>query len=130
MHGGDDHHFDPGWEGITPEDQNYEFTVLKRRYNSFGPFPPSIADMLDPDSTDIVHFLNQQGPPQRPLQRWTIKEIPSADNRFIRRILKMDPRERPTVEEILEDEWFVEKSVDTREPIPTGTSRSEDEAGR
>jgi hypothetical protein len=28
--------------------------------------------------------------------------------------------------EILEDEWFVEESDDTREPIPTGIKRSED----
>ena len=121
MHGSSYHHFDPGWEGIKPEDQDYEITVLKRMYHSFGPFPPSIAEIVDPESFETIYFVNQQGPPQRPLQRWTTKEIPSADNRFIRRILKLDPRDRPTVEEILEDEWFIEESDDTREPISTGT---------
>lgn len=122
VHGSNYHHFDPGWEGIKPEDQDYEITVLKRMYNSFGPFPPSMADIIDPETFEIIHFVNQQGPPRRPLERWTIKEIPSADNKFVRRILKLDPRDRPTVEEILEDEWFTEESEDTREP------RSEDEA--
>jgi serine/threonine protein kinase len=122
VHGSNYHHFDPGWEGIRPEDQDYEITVLKRMYHSFGPFPPSIVDIIDPETFEIIHFVNQQGPPQRPLQRWTTKEIPSADNKFIRRILKLDPRDRPTVEDILEDEWFMERSDDTREP------RSENEA--
>ncbi len=118
VRGGGYHHFDPGWEGFKPEDQDYEITVLKRMYNTFGPFPPSIADIIDPDTFEIILFLNQQGPPQRPLQRWSKKEIPPADNEFIRRILKLDPRDRPTVEEILQDEWFTEESGDTREPIP------------
>jgi serine/threonine protein kinase len=104
VHGSGYHHFDPGWEGIKPEDQDYEITVLKRMYHSFGPFPPSIADIIDPETFEIIHFVNQQGPPLKPLQRWTTKQIPSADNMFIRRILRLDPRDRPTVEEILEDE--------------------------
>ncbi|KZL72500.1 serine/threonine protein kinase [Colletotrichum tofieldiae] len=126
VHGGGYHHFDPGWEGIKPEDQDYEITVLKRMYNSLGPFPPSMAEILDPESFQVIHFLNQQGPPQRPLQQWTTKEIPSADNRFIRRILKLDPRRRPTVEEILGDEWFTEESDDTREPMVKGANSSGD----
>ncbi|EFQ36556.1 serine/threonine protein kinase [Colletotrichum graminicola] len=129
VHGGGYHHFDPGWEGIKPEDEDYEITVLKRMYNSFGPFPPSIADILDSETFEIIHFLNQKGPPQRPLQRWSTKEIPVADNDFIRRILKLDPRDRPTVEEILKDEWFIEESDDTRELIPEGANSSGDGVG-
>jgi serine/threonine protein kinase len=124
VHGNGYHHFDPGWEGIKPEEQDYEMTVLKRMYHSFGPFPPSIADILDPDTYEIVHFLNLQGPPQRPLQRWSTKQIPSADNEFIRRLLKLDPRDRPTVEEILDDEWFAETSDDTRESGSAGEAGS------
>lgn len=118
VHGGGYQHFDPGWEGFKPEDQDYEITVLKRMYNSLGPFPPSIADIIDPDTFEMIHFLNQQEPSQRPLQRWSTKELPPADNEFIRRILKLGPREKPTVEEILQDEWFTKESDDTRGPIP------------
>ncbi|KAH7551805.1 hypothetical protein BM1_09439 [Bipolaris maydis] len=96
-------------------------------YHSFGLFQRTIAEILNPDAREIVFFFNQQGNPQKPFQRWSKKEIPSADNKFIRQILKLDPWKRPTVEEILEDEWLIEKSDDTREPIPKGTNRSEDE---
>ncbi|KAF2963789.1 hypothetical protein GQX73_g9785 [Xylaria multiplex] len=118
VHGGGYHHLDPGWEGFKPEDQDYEITVLKRMYNSFGPFPPSIAEITHPDAFEVIYFLTQQGPPQKPLRRWSTKELPPADNEFIRRILKLDPWDRPTVEDILQDEWFTEESEDTREPIP------------
>lgn len=97
-------------------------------YNSLGPFPPSLADIIDPDAFEVIHFFNQQGPPQKPLQRWTEKEIPPADNEFIRRILKLDPRDRPTVEEILQDEWFTEESDDTRAPILAEAKKSGAEA--
>ncbi|KAK1579442.1 serine/threonine protein kinase [Colletotrichum navitas] len=127
VHGGGYHHFDPGWEGIKPEHQDYEITVLKRMYHALGPFPPSIAEILDPESFEVIHFLNRQGPPQKPLQQWSTKKIPSADNDFIRRILKLDPRDRPTVGEILEDEWFKEESDDTRESIPQDANSSIDE---
>ncbi|KDN70502.1 putative serine/threonine protein kinase [Colletotrichum sublineola] len=127
VHGGGYHHFDPGWEGIKPGDQDYDITVLKRMYHSLGPFPPSIAEILDPEAFQIINFLNQQGRPQKLLERWSTKEIPSADNDFIRRILKLDPRERPTVEKILEDEWFIEESDDTREPIPKEANSSGNE---
>ncbi|TDZ35841.1 Serine/threonine-protein kinase shk1/pak1 [Colletotrichum spinosum] len=124
VHGGGYHHFDPGWQGIQPDDQDYDITVLKRMYHSLGPFPPSIADIIDPETFEIIHFLNRQGPPQRLLERWAPEEIPSADNMFLRRILKLDPRDRPTVKEIIEDEWFTEESDDTRQPVPAATPES------
>ncbi|KAJ6275200.1 kinase-like domain-containing protein, partial [Bipolaris maydis] len=116
VHGGGYHQFDPGYDGFCSE-----------WYHSFGPFQQTIAEILNPDAREIVFFFNRQENPQKPLRRWSKKEIPSADNKFIRQILKLDPWKRPTVEEILEDEWLIEKSDDTREPIPKGTNRSEDE---
>ncbi|KXX77786.1 Serine/threonine-protein kinase PAK 4 [Madurella mycetomatis] len=129
VHGGDFHHFDPGWEGLKPEDQDYEFTVIKRMYNSFGPFPPKIAEIIDHHTFTIIYCITKLGPPAKPLERWTTKEIPPADNAFLRRVLKLDPRDRPTVEEILQDEWFVEESEDTREPLVEETKQSGPETG-
>ncbi|XP_014562117.1 hypothetical protein COCVIDRAFT_32963 [Bipolaris victoriae FI3] len=95
VHGGDFHRFDPGWQRVKTEDQDYELTVMQRMYHSFGPFQRSMADILNPVALDVVFFLNWQGNPRKPLQRWSMKEIPSADNEFIRQILQLDPRERP-----------------------------------
>jgi serine/threonine protein kinase len=42
----------------------------------------------------------------RPFQQTTSKEISEADKDFILRIMKLDPRDRPTAASLLEDVWF------------------------
>ncbi|KAL2361384.1 hypothetical protein RJZ56_005742 [Blastomyces dermatitidis] len=42
----------------------------------------------------------------KPFQYASQKEISLEDKEFILRIMKMDPRDRPTAKELLEDEWF------------------------
>jgi serine/threonine protein kinase len=38
---------------------------------------------------------------------WTSPgEVSDADKAFILRIMKLDPRDRPMAQELLEDEWF------------------------
>ncbi|TVY73142.1 Serine/threonine-protein kinase STE20 [Lachnellula suecica] len=118
IHGGDYHQFDPHWDGLKPDHDDYEYTVLKRMYNSCGPFPLKMAEIINNDALLLLHHFNEQAPPQKPLTRWSTNEIPPADNAFIRKILKLDPRDRPTVDEILADKWFTENSEDTRAPLP------------
>lgn len=112
LYGGDYHLFNPAIEGLTPDDDDYFFTVLKRMYKFFGPFPPNYSD--NPDTMTIINFFNNSGPPEKPFHLVTTREIPAADKTFILKVMKLDHRERPTVEELLEDEWFTEESRDTR----------------
>lgn len=84
-------------------------------YKFFGPFPPSYSD--NPDTMTIINFFNNSEPPEKPFHLVTSKEIPAADKEFILKVMKLDPRERPTVKELLDDEWFTEKSEDTRVPL-------------
>ncbi|EGS17660.1 uncharacterized protein CTHT_0070000 [Thermochaetoides thermophila DSM 1495] len=117
IHGSNYHQFDPRNEGIMPDHEAYDYTVVKRMYDSFGPFPPKMKEIIASEDVNVIlKFLNDQGPPMKPFERWTTRQIPAADNAFIRRVLKLDPRDRPSVEEILEDEWFTEESEDTRKP--------------
>lgn len=115
LYGGDYHLFNPAIEGLTPDDDDYFFTVLKRIYKFFGPSPPNYSD--NPDAMMIINFFNNSGPPEKPFHLVTTREIPAADKTFILKVMKLDPRERPTVEELLEDEWFTEESGDTRTPL-------------
>lgn len=110
-YGGDYHLFNPAIEGLTPDDDDYFFTVLKRMYKFFGPFPPDYSD--NPDTMTIMNFLNSSGPPEKPFHLVTTREIPAADKTFI--------RERQTVEELSQDEWFTEESEDTRIPLQQGS---------
>ncbi|SPQ24303.1 efde4d8b-ad32-4ca6-a2f4-90d746543e82 [Thermothielavioides terrestris] len=118
IYGGDYHLFNPGIEGLKPGDDEYELTVLKRMYKFFGPFPQSYEDFHDRGTITIINYINNIGPPEKPFHRVTTKEVSPADNKFIRRIMKLDPRDRPTAEQLLADEWFTEESEDTRVPLP------------
>ncbi|KAL1856327.1 hypothetical protein Daus18300_010812 [Diaporthe australafricana] len=115
LYGGDYHLFNPAIEGLKPDDDDYFFTVLKRMYKFFGPFPSSYSDK--PDTMTFINFFNNSGPSEKPFHLVTTKEIPAADKKFILKVMKLDPRERPTVEQLLADEWFTEESEDTRVPL-------------
>lgn len=84
-------------------------------YKFFGPFPPNYSE--NPDTMTVINFINNSGPPEKPFHLVTTREIPTADKKFILKVMKLDPRERPTVEELLDDEWFTEESEDTRTPL-------------
>ncbi|KAK4108298.1 kinase-like protein [Canariomyces notabilis] len=118
LYGGNYHLFNPAIDGLRPEDDEYELTVLKRMYKFFGPFPRSYEDFHDKETMIFVNYLNNEGPPEKPFRLVTKREIPPADNVFIRNIMKLDPRDRPTAEQLLQDEWFTEESEDTRDPLP------------
>lgn len=116
--GGGYHLFNPKIENVGPESDNYEFTVLKRMHRFFGPFPESFRDFKDGDAMTIINFINAQGPPPKPFHRVGPREVPPADMAFVLKIMKLDPRDRPTAEALLADAWFTEESLDTRDPLP------------
>ncbi|KAJ4388581.1 hypothetical protein N0V93_006039 [Gnomoniopsis smithogilvyi] len=119
LYGGNYHLLNPGIEGVKPGDELYEFTIFKRLYKFFGPWPASFKDFEDNDHEvmTLLDFFNNLGPPEKPLQRVTTKELPPADKVFILRVMKLDPRDRPTAQALLEDDWFNETSEDTRAPL-------------
>jgi serine/threonine protein kinase len=124
--GGGYHLFNPSADGVARDSDDYEFTVLKRMHKFFGPFPQSYSDFNDPDTMTIINFINNQGPPAKPFARCGPKEIPPADKEFIMKIMKLDPRDRPTAEQLLEDSWFTEESPDTRAPLPEKVDQPKD----
>ncbi|KAB5547133.1 kinase-like domain-containing protein [Coniochaeta sp. 2T2.1] len=123
--GGGYHLFNPKVEKVGPGSDAYEFTVLKRMHRFFGPFPQSYQDFKDEDTMAIVDFINGLGPPPKPFHRVGLREVPPADMEFLLKIMKLDPRDRPTAEELLADAWFTEESQDTRDPLPGEERRSE-----
>ncbi|WQF80659.1 Putative serine/threonine-protein kinase, active [Colletotrichum destructivum] len=106
-----------GNAGYKPEDELYELVVLSRMHRYFGPFPKPFQEIADDNAAGIVDFIHSMGPPTKPFARVTRWEIPPADRDFILKIMKLDYRNRPTTEQLLEDEWFGESSEDTREPL-------------
>lgn len=49
--------------------------------------------------------------PMRPFSRAGEREISREDRTFVLNIMKMDPRDRPTAQELLDDVWFKESDI-------------------
>lgn len=111
--------FNPANEDVGIDDDIYAFTVLKRMYRVFGPFPQTFEDFaeVNPNLLTVINVIHEYGPPERPFQRTSPIEVSPADKEFILKIMKLDPRDRPTAQQLLDDEWFVEESEDTRMPL-------------
>ncbi|KAK2027319.1 serine/threonine protein kinase [Colletotrichum zoysiae] len=118
LYGGGFHLFNPANEGCNPEDEHCELVVLSRMYRCFGPFPDSFQEIAGDNAAGIIDFIHSMGPPTKLFHLVTRREIPPADRDFILKIMKLDHRDRPTADQLLEDEWFRENSKDTREPLP------------
>jgi serine/threonine protein kinase len=107
---GDYHVFAPK---IPAEDKNYDREVLERMNIFFGPFPTGFKDPLD--QTILDHIANlRDSVPESELQRFQYainKEIESEDKTFLFKIMKLDPRERPTAKELLKDNWLSQEST-------------------
>ncbi|WQF82180.1 Putative protein kinase [Colletotrichum destructivum] len=121
------HLFNPRIVGVNPGHDDYELTVLKRMHRFFGPYPQSYDDFNDPDTIAIINFINHLEPPGKPFARVTPREVPSADKEFLLKIMKLDPGDRPSAEDLLADEWFTEDSQDTRDPLPGEAKQPEKE---
>lgn len=99
--------FDPH----LPEDHDdFHAQILFKHHRTFGPFPMSYLDIADEKLIAVIIAIMEQSPKEtlRPFCRVTSKEISEEDKAFVLRIMKLDPRDRPTAKELLEDSWFKE----------------------
>jgi serine/threonine protein kinase len=77
----------------------------------FGPIPVKYQELVgdeDSDSDKIVQALFNTVPKEDrgSFKKASLKEIREQDRDLILRIMKIDPRDRPTAEELLQDSWF------------------------
>jgi len=105
IYGGDFNLFRPK---MKRDDEEYSLGVLMRQYSYFAPFSPTIADIATPESGPTMLWLTQEIPPEKwtPFAWTTEREVVKRDKEFIGRFMKLDWRDRPTANEILEDKWW------------------------
>jgi serine/threonine protein kinase len=78
----------------------------------FGPFPAKYQELVQNNENIqiiIVHLYDSIPQKDRnQFSRISQKEMSTQDKDFIGKIMKLDPRDRPTARELLQDNWFDE----------------------
>lgn len=94
-------------------DPEYEFEVLKRQFQFFGPFPGKYGQIADDDTVEVILWLMENlRDNMKPFHMIADREMCRKDKEIIGWFMKLDPRDRPTAEEILAHRWW----EDTDEP--------------
>ena len=101
------HIFKP--DNLKPDDEAYPLQVLIKQANFFGPFPVSYREIADDERLDILTAVMdyiQKNEKRKPFSMAEDPELTKEDREFLCRIMKLDPRDRPTARELLQDEWL------------------------
>jgi serine/threonine protein kinase len=93
---------------VPADHEEYELRILMRQHQFFGPFPESYGEIANSDVLTILDYVMGGVPPEKmkPFERITEQEVSKEDKAFLLKIMKLDPRGRPTAEQLIEDEWF------------------------
>jgi serine/threonine protein kinase len=93
---------------VPADHEEYELRILMRQHQFFGPFPASYSDIADGDALTILNYVMDGVPPEKmkPFERITEQEVSKEDKAFLLKIMRLDPRDRPTAKQLMRDEWF------------------------
>ncbi|KAJ9237220.1 hypothetical protein DTO166G5_3616 [Paecilomyces variotii] len=95
---------------VSPDHDDYDIKILLKHHRCFGPFPESYEEIADQERLAVLIWVMQNSPPEtlRPFHLTTTQEISQEDKEFVLKVMKLDPRDRPTARELLDDGWFRE----------------------
>ena len=95
---------------VPASHEDFDYKIIMRYHQCFGAFPWTFAEIADEDTLKALMWVMSETPPEtmQPFNQVSSKEISAADKAFVLRILKLDPRDRPTATELLDDVWFKE----------------------
>ncbi|KAL3484236.1 kinase-like domain-containing protein [Aspergillus germanicus] len=71
---------------VPPDHGDYDTDILLEHHRCFEPFPKSYAEIAD--ETRLAVLISRE------------------DKKFVLRSMNLDPRNRPSARQLLEDEWF------------------------
>jgi serine/threonine protein kinase len=112
IYGEDFHIFSPR---VVVDHEDFDVEILFKHHRCFGPFPKSYVEIADDARLAALTWIINNSPAEtlRPFHMTTEREICREDRDFVCKIMKLDPRDRPTARELLEDPWFEETVSDS-----------------
>lgn len=106
------HIFKPS--NVDPTDSTYPIEVLRRQDVYFGPFPLSYTSLADDDRLDTLTIITKSVEKRTPFKMASSREIAEDDRDFITKLMQLNPRDRPSAKELLQDTWFTEGTADSQ----------------
>lgn len=105
LYGSGFHIFKPD---VPPDHDEYDVKILLKHHRCFGPFPESYEQIADQQRLAVLTWVMQNSPPEtlQPFHLTTTEEICQDDKKVVLRIMRLDPRDRPSARQLLEDQWF------------------------
>ncbi|KAK3169422.1 hypothetical protein OEA41_008805 [Lepraria neglecta] len=101
------HIFKP--DNIEPDHEEYGLQVLVKQVSIFWAISSNFKEIADEERlgilTAVINHINDNKM-WKPFSRAEDVELSEEDRNFIEKIMKLDPRDRPTAKELLQDEWF------------------------
>lgn len=94
---------------MQADDVEFPAHVLIEQTRYFGPFPLSYKQLLDADQERIlaaIHIFVEERGIRKPFSLVEDKEITPEDKAFLCEITQLDPRDRPTANDLLKHCWF------------------------
>ncbi len=87
--------------------------MLIKQVSIFGPVPASYLELFTEDDWrlgllgQIITYIQEKNK-AKPFSMIKDKDLTEGDRTFLLKIMKLDPRDRPTAKELLQDSWFHE----------------------
>ncbi|OBT75111.1 hypothetical protein VF21_05498 [Pseudogymnoascus sp. 05NY08] len=98
---------------VPADHEEYELEILMKHCQFFGPYPLSYKDLANLETQNVLAYvMNTVGGAtsgrdmRKPFYLIREAEILKEDRTFLGRMMRLDPRDRPTATELLGDEWF------------------------
>jgi serine/threonine protein kinase len=93
---------------VPADHEHYSVKIMMKLHQFFGPFPLSYEEIADQDTLAVLAYIRDGVPSEmrKPFHYISKREIGAEDKAFIMKIMKLDPRDRPSAKELLDDEWF------------------------
>ncbi|MCJ1411407.1 hypothetical protein MMC19_005496 [Ptychographa xylographoides] len=106
------HIFKP--HNVDPTDSAYPIEILRRQDECFGPFPLSYTSLADDERLDTLTSITKSVEKRTPFEMASSQEIAKEDREFISKLMQLDPRDKPSAKELLQDAWLREGTADSK----------------
>ncbi|KAH8673372.1 kinase-like domain-containing protein [Xylariales sp. PMI_506] len=106
MYGDNINLFEPPGVSFKKDDPEYNFLVLRRQTQFFGPFPSGFRKITNDKALEVINRLDKTHDKLTPFNLLQDKVMTGEDKDFICWIMKIDSRDRPTAEEVLAHKWW------------------------